>query len=59
MPDGLLGLATAVEMVRVGVGSSEFCGRADTSPSPRNTALRRVAQLILDALPGSRRERRK
>lgn len=58
VPDELLGLATAVEMVRVGAGSSEFCGRADTSPSPRNAAPRSVAQLILDALLGLRGERR-
>ena len=46
---GLLGLATAVEKVRVG-GACWGLGTAATNPTPRTAALRRVVQLILCVL---------
>lgn len=46
---GLLGDATAVEMVNVGGGCCGF-GRALANSTPRSTALRKVVQLILDVL---------
>jgi len=45
----LLGFAIAVEKVRVG-GGCWGLGRAVTSLTPRSTALRRVVQLILNAI---------
>jgi hypothetical protein len=57
----LLGLATAVETVRVGEGEGEdpeSCGlgMAATKPTPRRTVFRSIAQLILDVLLGNERE---